>query len=104
MTIKPHVPKGRRGLVATAGITATLAVVGVATAPAWAGSNSSQKPRAAVSLSAPASNSLSAVKQRVDRRIDRGVTEVDRLTAALPRDAHLTAAEVSLAQGDMAHL
>jgi hypothetical protein len=105
MTSKLHLPKGRRGLVATAGITATLAVVGVATAPAWAGSNSSQKSRPAVPLSAPASgHSLTAVKQRVDRRIDRGVTAIDRLTAALPRDVQLTAAEVSLAQGDLASL
>ena len=105
MTIKVHLPKGRRGLVVTAGITATLAVVGVATAPAWAGSNRSQKTRPAVPLSAPASgNSLTAVKQRVDRRVDRATSAIDRITAALPGDAHLTAAEVSFARGDLASL
>jgi hypothetical protein len=101
VTIKLQLPKGGRGLVVTAGIAATLAVVGVTTAPAWAGSRApTSAPAVSSTPPGPSTPSgLTAVKRRVDRRVNQAIAAINGITA--PKGVHLTAAELSVARADL---
>lgn len=91
MSARVHHLKSRRAWLGAVAAIAVLAVGGFATTQALAQSTTTTTP--AAPSTAPSGDQITVAKNRVDLQVDRRVAAIDRVSARIPANTNLTAAQ-----------